>query len=164
MARQPISRSASRASNESLLARGLDNADADPRVREYGERPHGVGNFETNYDLASARPRRIDSSIGGWNDHRGKGPRNYRPSDERRRERLCEMLTDDPRVDATHIDVHVQDGEITLSGFVDSRRTKFLVEELVANTCDTEVTNRLRVRPPADASAARELSQNWFVD
>lgn len=152
-------------SNGRLFKRqSLDSHDADDRAREYGEQPHGVGGFESNYGLASDRLRRVDSSIGGWNDHRGKGPKGYRPSDERVRERLCELLTDDPRVDATHIDVHVQNGEITLTGFVDSRRTKFLVEELVANSCDTEVVNRLNVRRPQDASAARELARDWPVD
>jgi len=141
-----------------------DSSNAEKQAREYGERPHGVGNFESNYDLASAQPRRIDSAIGGWNDHRGKGPKGYRASDERVRERLCEMLTDDPRIDATDIDVHVQEGNITLTGLVDSRRTKFLVEELVANTCDTEVTNRLNVRRPEDSASSRERARDWPID
>jgi len=163
-----MARHADRPSNDRsdrlFKPQSLDSPHADERAREYGERPHGVGGFETNFDLASSEPRRIDSGIGGWNDHRGKGPKGYRPSDERLRERLCELLTDDPRIDATHIDVRVHNGEITLTGSVDSRRTKFLVEELVANTCDTEVSNRLSVRRPEDSPAARELARNWPVD
>jgi osmotically-inducible protein OsmY len=103
-------------------------------------------------------------SLQAGRDHRGKGPKGYQRTDERLRERLCELLSDDPRIDATDIDVHVQGGEITLTGFVDSRRTKFLVEELVANTCNTEVTNRLQIRRPEDSPEARETARNWPID
>ena len=79
--------------------------------------------------------------------HRGKGPKGYRPSDERLRERLCERLTDDPFIDATDINVAVANGEATLSGEVATRRMKFSVEELVANTPGiTNVENSIRVR------------------
>jgi hypothetical protein len=150
---------------EGFYTGGENPNDVDERTREYGERPHGLGNFESNYGLASSEPRRVDTqSLQAQRDHRGKGPKGYQRTDERLRERLCEVLTDDPRIDATDIDVHVQGGEITLTGFVDSRRTKFLVEELVANTCDTEVTNRLQVRRPEDSPEARETARDWPID
>jgi BON domain len=65
--------------------------------------------------------------------HRGKGPRGYRPSDERLREIVCERLTEDPFVDASQIDVSVANCEVTLSGSVTTRRMKFAAEELVAD-------------------------------
>ncbi|HEX2494143.1 MAG TPA: BON domain-containing protein, partial [Steroidobacter sp.] len=51
-----------------------------------------------------------------YGQHRGKGPRGYRRSDERIREDVCDVLTDDPRVDASSIEVTVKDCEVTLSG------------------------------------------------
>jgi hypothetical protein len=79
--------------------------------------------------------------------HRGKGPKGYRPSDDRLRERICERLTDDPFIDATDVDVSVANGEATLSGEVDSRQMKFAVEELVAGIYGiTSVDNTIRVR------------------
>ena len=132
------------------------------RVHEYGERPHGWGNFESNYDLATSELRRVDAPR--REDHRGKGPKGYRRSDERTHEFACELLTEDPRIDATNVDVHVQDGELTLTGFVDSRRTKFLIEELLANSIGDEIVNRLQVRRPQDTDAAREVARNWPVD
>jgi hypothetical protein len=159
------SRTQTRGAEGFYTGEGANTNDVDERTREYGERPHGVGGFESNYGLASSQPRRVDTQrLESARDHRGKGPKGYRQTDERLRERLCELLTDDPRIDATNIDVQVQDGEITVAGFVDSRRTKFLVEELVANTCDTEVTNRLQVRRPEDSPEARETARNWPVD
>lgn len=79
--------------------------------------------------------------------HRGKGPKDYRPSDERLRERICERLTDDPFIDASDVDVSVANGEATLSGEVESRRMKFAVEELVANMHGiVSVDNTIRIR------------------
>jgi hypothetical protein len=132
------------------------------RTHEYGERPHGWGNYESNYDLAPSEPRRVDAS--SREDHRGKGPQGYRRTDERMHELACELLTEDPRIDATHIDVHVQDGELTLTGFVDSRRTKYLVEELLARSVGEQIVNRLQVRRPEDTGPAREVARNWPVD
>lgn len=79
--------------------------------------------------------------------HRGKGPKGYRPSDERLRERVCERLTDDPFVDATDIEISVANGEITLSGTVETRRMKYAVEDLVAEMAGVSaVHNSIQVR------------------
>ncbi len=76
----------------------------------------------------------------------GRGPRNYQRSDERIREDVNERLTADPRVDASEIDVRVQNGEVTLSGTVDERRTRRLAEEIIEDLSGVrEVHNDLRV-------------------
>jgi BON domain len=79
--------------------------------------------------------------------HRGKGPRGYRPSNERLRENICERLTDDPHIDATDIEVSVANGEVTLSGTVETRAMKYGVEELVENIPGvSSVQNTVRLR------------------
>ena len=79
--------------------------------------------------------------------HRGKGPKGYRPTDERLRERVCERLTDDPFVDATDIEVSIANGEISLSGSAETRRMKYAVEDVVAEVPGvTAVHNSIRVR------------------
>jgi len=108
----------------------------DDQVRRMSWRAAGVQDYP-----GGALDQLIEAS------HRGKGPKGYRPSDERLRERICERLTDDPFIDATDVDVTVANGEATLSGEVDSRRMKFAVEELVANTHGIQsVENTIRVR------------------
>jgi hypothetical protein len=78
--------------------------------------------------------------------HRGKGPKNYSRSDDRIREEVNERLTDHPDVDATEIDVQVKDGEVTLSGTVDERRTKRMAEECAEQVWGVkEVHNQIRV-------------------
>lgn len=78
--------------------------------------------------------------------HTGRGPRDYRRSDERIHEDACEILTRHGQVDASGIRVQVQDGEITLDGTVSSRREKHLAEDaLYAVSGVRDVHNRLRV-------------------
>jgi osmotically-inducible protein OsmY len=87
----------------------------------------------------------LDDAVSG--SHRGKGPKDYRPSDERLRENICERLTDDPFIDATDIAISTANGEVTLSGSVESRRMKFLVEDLVAGMPGVSaVHNSIQIR------------------
>ena len=78
--------------------------------------------------------------------HRGKGPSGYQRTDERIREVVCEALTDDDRVDATHVEVTVKNGEVTLSGSVEDRYQKRMAEDCVENVAGVkEVQNHIRV-------------------
>jgi osmotically-inducible protein OsmY len=82
-----------------------------------------------------------------WPNYAGRGPRGYRPSDERIYEHVCDRLTDDPLVDASDIDVRVSDGEVTLSGNVRSRREKREAEDVAGSVVAVkDVINELRVR------------------
>jgi BON domain len=80
-------------------------------------------------------------------DHRGRGPKGYRRSDDRIRELVCEHLTEDPTIDASDIEIQVSNGEVTLNGFVNDRRAKWWAEEIAHRSSGYgEVHNRLRVR------------------
>lgn len=78
--------------------------------------------------------------------YRGKGPRGYRRSDERVREEINDMLTDDRFLDATDVEVEVRDGEVTLSGTVADRNAKRRAEDLAESISGVKhLENRLRV-------------------
>jgi hypothetical protein len=78
--------------------------------------------------------------------HRGKGPTGYTRSDERIREMVCDVLTDHDHIDASTIEVAVKNGEVTLSGAVEDRRTKRMAEDVIENLSGVkEVVNQLRV-------------------
>lgn len=80
-------------------------------------------------------------------DYRGVGPKNWRPSDERLREQVCDWLTDHPLVDASDVDVQVEDGVVTLMGTVDDRRMKRFCSDLVEDLPNVrDVMNVLRLR------------------
>ena len=85
-------------------------------------------------------------------EHRGRGPKGYQRSDARIAEDLNDRLTDDPYLDASDIEVRVQDGEVTLSGEVARREDKRRAEDLADNISGVgHVQNNLRVRPQPEA-------------
>ena len=77
--------------------------------------------------------------------YRGRGPKGYTRSDERLRETICERLTDDPRIDASEIEIDVQEQKVTLRGSVGDRHTNYAVEELVESAGARDIENQLRV-------------------
>lgn len=122
----------------------------------YGEARHGgygyrrgmagdrgmTGDRSTDYDRGMGMD--YDRSVGG---HRGKGPKDWQRSDERIRESVSEALADHDHIDATHIQVAVKDGEVTLSGTVEDRRMKRLAEDCVEQVSGVkEVQNNIRVQ------------------
>jgi hypothetical protein len=79
--------------------------------------------------------------------HQGKGPRNYQRSQDRIREDVCERLTDDDMIDATDIEVQVQNDEVVLNGVVHNREEKRRAEDLAEAVAGVRnVENRLRVQ------------------
>jgi osmotically-inducible protein OsmY len=74
------------------------------------------------------------------------GLRGYRKPDESLAREIHEILTKDPELDATEIEVEVEGGAVTLTGEVESSDAKLLAEELVESTPGVrEVHNRLRI-------------------
>jgi osmotically-inducible protein OsmY len=78
----------------------------------------------------------------------GRGPRGYQRSGERIREDVNERLTDDWRVEASDIEVSVENGVVTLAGRVGSRAEKRRAEDIAESVSGvTDVSNQLRVGP-----------------
>ena len=87
-----------------------------------------------------------DRDDGHRGPHSGKGPRGYSRSDERIREDLCDRLIDDPYVDASDINVRVNNGEVTLEGHADNKQMKRRVEDLAEKIHGVKnVENHLKV-------------------
>lgn len=122
----------------------------------YGGRPNGElpgsartdwperDNWISRYVSAESRSEQTGASAGSF---RGKGPKGYVRSDERIQEDVSDRLSDDDTLDASDIVVEVSGGEVTLSGYVDSRRAKRTAEDC-ADQCAgvIHVQNNLRVR------------------
>ena len=82
----------------------------------------------------------------GPRDFTGRGPRSYRRSDARLLEDISELLTADTHIDASEVEVSVENGEVLLSGVVESRRLKHLAEDIAYRVSGVlDVTNRLKV-------------------
>ncbi|HEX2527350.1 MAG TPA: BON domain-containing protein [Geminicoccus sp.] len=79
-------------------------------------------------------------------EHRGRGPRGYRRSDQRILEDVSDRLTEDPSLDASDIEVGVDGSEVTLSGMVRRREDKRRAEDLAEQVSGVNhVQNNLRV-------------------
>ncbi|MDX2153936.1 MAG: BON domain-containing protein [Bryobacteraceae bacterium] len=76
----------------------------------------------------------------------GRGPKGYQRSDARIMEEVCERLEQHPDVDASEVEVHVNNGEVTLTGSVEDRHQKRLAEDAVEHLSGVrEVHNQLKV-------------------
>ncbi len=88
----------------------------------------------------------------------GKGPKGYKRSDERIKEDVNDRLSDGS-IDASNVDVKVQNGEVTLTGTVESRRIKFHAETIAEQVLGvTDVTNQLRVANQSGSQSSRSGS------
>jgi hypothetical protein len=98
-------------------------------------------------DEDAERRRKTDEMRG----HRGRGPKGYTRSDERIKEDINDRLTDDHHVDASDIEVDVKNGEVTLTGTVDSRFTKRRAEDIADSVTGVkDVENRIKIRANQD--------------
>jgi len=77
----------------------------------------------------------------------GKAAEENTRSDERIREHICAVLSEDAHVDVREIAVQVENGEATLRGTVDDRSTSRRAEDLVAEIGGVDaVRNNLRIK------------------
>jgi osmotically-inducible protein OsmY len=94
-------------------------------------------------DQEAERRRQMDRQRA---ELRGRGPKNYRRSDERIKEDVNDRLGDG-YLDATEIEVSVSNGEVTLIGTVQTRSDKRRAEDIAESVSGvSNVENRLRVK------------------
>jgi osmotically-inducible protein OsmY len=118
----------------------------------YQGRSRGV----TQGNFGESSQRGGSQSQGGMsrNSFAGRGPQGYKRSDERITEDINEALTRDHQIDATNIQVEVQNGEVTLKGTVSDREAKRRAED-IAESCSgvKEVQNQVRVKREDESSS-----------
>lgn len=127
---------------DSCLRSALDEPGEWQRHLEprYGERGYTGGFFAATPSAQRGYERRGRFA--------GRGPKGYRRSDERLREEACDLLTDDPEIDASEVTVTVKDGAVTLEGSVPERRMKRDAGDCIeAISGVRQVHNRLRIEP-----------------
>jgi hypothetical protein len=84
--------------------------------------------------------------MGNSDNYTGRGPKDYRRSDDRIREEVCDVFTDDWRLDASDVTVKVEGTEVTLTGTVATRDQKRRAEELAERVRGVgDVHNQIRV-------------------
>lgn len=102
-------------------------------------------------DDEAERRRRMDERRNRGGQYAGRGPKGYQRSDDRIREDVNDRLTDNSYLDASDIEVDVNDGIVKLSGHAEDRQAKRLAEDLAENVSGVkDVDNNIRVN-----------DQNW---
>jgi osmotically-inducible protein OsmY len=105
------------------------------------------------------RSRFAESSARSVGQHSGRGPKGYQRSDERIREEVSDALTEHPGIDASEVEVKVEQGELTLTGTVDCRRAKRLAEDALEHIRGVrDIHNHLRVRSSSEHDGSKGLS------
>jgi hypothetical protein len=91
--------------------------------------------------------------------HCGRGPKGYRREDAAICEDVCDALMIHPEVDASGIEVRVENGEVTLGGTVDNRYARRIADD-IAQEVDgvTCVRNKLHIQRPAEATTQPVLT------
>lgn len=108
---------------------------------------YGTSGYGSSYSGERSGQSGETGRTGRTGMYRGRGPRGYHRSDERIREDVNDRLTDHPFIDASDIEVDVNDGEVTLKGEVEERNDKRLAEDIVESISGVrEVHNNIRVR------------------
>jgi hypothetical protein len=86
-------------------------------------------------------------------EHLVRRPRTYRRSDTRIYEDVCDLLTEHGDIDASNIEVSVDDGDVILRGTVRSRWARYYTEDLVMAVRGVrDVVNELRILRNPDGS------------
>jgi hypothetical protein len=127
-------------------SRGFENEPADEWREEHGRGgPVRSNEPERDYffEHGASEEREVEKEIATLpalkpmhfqrESYRGQGPSNYRPTDERIRERLCEVLTDHGDIDASSFALEVDCGIVKLEGNV---RDEAMKDRLLATVQD----------------------------
>lgn len=130
--------------------RSGDNDSRDRSRRDWWDRTVDEVSAWFGDEDAQRRRERDERQFGGY---RGKGPKEYKRSQERIQEDVCDRLTDDDYLDASNISVEIQGNDVVLSGTVNSREQKRRAEDLVERISGVHnVENRIRIDRTAEGN------------
>lgn len=106
------------------------------------EDEYGMTREEDVQEVDWSHDTRSESST---EKHYGKGPKNW-PSDERLRQMIAEKLFDSPQVDASCVEIEVQEGIVYLRGMVDTRAHKKAAEKCIEDVAGViDIQNEIRI-------------------
>lgn len=135
----------------------------------YGQSAYPPGSYTSSYVTGNNHPYADREAHNRYNrehfpqgPHRGKGPKNFTRSDERLKEHVNELLMEHDEIDATHVDVDVKNGEVTVTGTVQARQQRRAIEDLIEGMVgvkDVHISIKIADRDQLHAGASSR-SQN----
>lgn len=126
--------------------------------------PERQYNYQQSQQNFRSRSTGNERDFGGqrsesYGRYYGRGPQGYSRSDERIKEEVCDALMRNGEIDAEQINVRVENGEITLTGSVEGKYMRRLVEDVCEDILGVkEVHNQLRTSGMSSSSMERMSS------
>lgn len=143
-----MSRSTGRVGQSNMQSWGAQDYETGMGSQFGSQSEMGMGARPLSSDYSSDRTEKNDKGFFG------KGPKGYKRSDDRIKEDVCETLARNPRVDASDIEVKVEESCVTLSGMVDNKEIKRAAEMAIENLSGVDdVRNEIRVRKMGERGA-----------
>lgn len=149
--------------------RGSSGSGGDCPERHFGSVVDRAGRMGPAVDVGSMEARDV-FLVEDRGPHWGKGPKGYKRSDERTREDVCDAIAFQGHIDATDVEVKVENGLVTLRGTVALREHERALERLVERCRGVqEVRNELHLAhapgmpsttPTPGASTGNQKSRN----
>jgi hypothetical protein len=128
-------------------------------ARDYDRYNYGPSNYGYDYDWlypSGWAYNDYNNNYSNRGQYYGTGPSNYTRSDDRIQEDVNDRLTWDGRIDASDVNVDVNDGVVTLTGSVDRRWDKRIAEDDADDVMGVvDVNNQLRVRNRGTSRTSR---------
>ena len=126
-----------------------------------GLRQGNTGGGMRGSDLGfSYRGHEGNNEVEDRGPHYGKGPKGYKRSDDRVREDVCDCIARQGHIDASDVEVKVENGTVVLSGTVGQRHHKRVLEQMVERLHGVDdVRNELRLKRDEQTQARSQQSQ-----
>jgi len=137
----------------------------DQRMRDEDQSSHYRGWYSrssTPFSYPGGSGYLYSETLSLHGPYAGRGPKGYKRNDQQIVEEACQRLERDGEVDASEIEVTVEDGIIRLRGSVPDRQTKRRAEQCVESIYGArDVMNELRVTPQgSEQSQASRTAQS----
>jgi hypothetical protein len=114
-----------------------------------------------NQGMSGREYWRDRANMQGQGPHSGRGPRSYKRQDDRIEEDINEQLTRHPMIDASDIEVQVQNGEVALRGSVDSRDAKRMAEDVAESVFGVkDINNQIKIKQHGDESETASIPRD----
>ncbi len=132
------------------LDRGYRSRDHRPENEwDWGSDDYGYGASDPRDPDSAPEYRNLSRQYDRWEvpgPYRGIAPRGYQRKDEHILEEIYERLTLHSRIDPSDLEVEVNDGVVTLRGWMQNRRGRNLVEDVVEMVVGVEeIDNQIKV-------------------
>jgi osmotically-inducible protein OsmY len=133
--------------NQSMGFGGMGSQYSNDMSGQYSSRMNDPRNFQDRWNQDRDRSQSFGHDMNeSMRENRNRGPKGYQRSDERVREDISDRLMHQSNIDASDVEIKVQNGDVTLTGTVQNKQHKRMIEDISECVMGVkDVTNQIRV-------------------